>query len=96
MVKWKEPKKKNAEKLDSYTVKYCRIQECRDLGDKMPRVSVAHNFTSTVVGGLQAFSNYSVQVIASNKAGKSKSDVTTVTTEMAGNFHSLFLIPILF
>ncbi|XP_031554998.1 receptor-type tyrosine-protein phosphatase F-like isoform X2 [Actinia tenebrosa] len=83
MVKWKEPEKKNAEKLDSYTVKYCRIQECHDLGDKMPRVSVAHNFTSIVIGRLQAFTNYSIQVIASNKAGFSKSDTTIVVTEMA-------------
>lgn len=94
MVKWKEPEKKNAEKLLGYTVKYCRIQECHDLGTNMPRDSVAHNITQTVIGRLQAFSNYSIQVFASNKAGSSRSDTKIVTTEMAGNSHSLaFLFP---
>lgn len=88
MVKWKEPEKKNAEKLLGYTVKYCRIQDCYDLGDNMPRVSVAHNFTQTVIGRLQAFSNYSILVIASNDVGMSRSDTTIVTTEMAGNSYS--------
>ncbi|XP_032243017.2 tyrosine-protein phosphatase Lar isoform X2 [Nematostella vectensis] len=83
-VKWQEPAKINAKSLSGYTVLYCRIPECDGLASEAtPRVSVAHNITTAVIGSLQAFSNYTVRVKAFNTVGGAESKSVLVTTAMA-------------